>query len=73
MASFQCEKKYVVDVQTDRSLKDEELFKKSKALVVEKDRLDNDAANKLQIFIVVGVLKNETKGILSIMESKVFA
>uniref|UniRef100_A0ACD6AQN1 Uncharacterized protein n=2 Tax=Avena sativa TaxID=4498 RepID=A0ACD6AQN1_AVESA len=52
---------------------DEELFKKSKALVVEKERLDNDAANKLQIVMVVGVLKNETKGTLSIMDSKVFA
>uniref|UniRef100_A0ACD5TLH2 Uncharacterized protein n=1 Tax=Avena sativa TaxID=4498 RepID=A0ACD5TLH2_AVESA len=73
MASFQCEKKYDNDVQVDRSMKAKELFKKSKAIVVEKERLDNDAAAKMQIIIVEGTLKNQTKGPLSIMDSKVFA
>uniref|UniRef100_A0ACD5TLG9 Uncharacterized protein n=1 Tax=Avena sativa TaxID=4498 RepID=A0ACD5TLG9_AVESA len=73
MASFQCEKKYANDVQVDRSMKAKELFKKSKAIVVEKERLDNDAATKMQIIIVEGTLKNQTKGPLSIMDSKVFA
>uniref|UniRef100_A0ACD6AQ35 Uncharacterized protein n=1 Tax=Avena sativa TaxID=4498 RepID=A0ACD6AQ35_AVESA len=73
MASFQCEKKYAIDVQVDRSMKARDLFKKSKAIVVEKERLDNDAATKMQITVVEGILKNQTKGPLTIMDSKVFA
>lgn len=73
MASFQCEKKYANDVQAVRSLKSQELFKKSRALVVEKECLANDAATKLQIVVVEGNLKNETKEPLSIMDSKIYA
>jgi len=88
MASTQCESKGEIDVQlsleekasldeitkqAEFSLESQELFKQSNALVVEKECLDNDAAAKLQIVIVGGILKNQTKGPLSVMDIKKFA
>lgn len=59
--------------QAERSLESQELFNQSLALVAENECLGKDGTTNMQIIILGGALKNQTKGPLSVMDSKKYA
>ena len=59
--------------EAESDLESEEVLDQSLAIVAENEGLDKDAAAKLTIYTVGGVLKNLTEGPLSVMDKHIYA